>query len=814
MSERYAERPESTPSASSGLEGGISVRDVVTAVQRRWVALLVAFLIVVAFGAWRTLRQPRIYRSAATVRVQQQQAPVAGAQMGPQVYDLRVDPLVSEQQLIRSQKVAEGVVRRLGLRLDVASPPRLSRSALFGAHRPVVAEGAVAGEYRLRLGEADYALSSGSVQYGRVPYGTPLDAGNIRLTVPQRPDVDEPEVILSLSSLSYAAQAVRSGIDTRVLPQTDIIEISYLGTDPPLVRDVTNAVAESYQELAKENQNQYNSSRRKSIRDAIETQSRLLRAAQDSLRYFKEVNQTGDVRAEMSAQAQAIQGLEAERRSLLVEQRIYSTLVNRVPAANDPTDEPLRQLVGTDAVAKNQYVANLYERWFELSNKRSEMEQGVGMSARGVGNAEYRALQQSIEMTKGELLAASRQYLSNITSRIESLGKNIADLRAQGERYPGLEAEQARLEANVSTAQKTFEDLQTEFQLAQIAATADMGSVQIVDSAMTPTFAVAPNRRRAAMVFGMLGLLIGLGLAVLLDKLDNTVKSPEEVQERLDTTVLALIPQIRISDLGDAQDQTALNRLVTHADPRSPVAEAYRSLRTNLAFARADRDLRALVLTSPGPADGKSTTVANLAITFAQQGQRTLLIDADLRRAVMDKTFSVNRSPGLTDVLIGTAALNTAVQETEVPNLHILGSGQFPPNPSELLGSPAMRRTLDEARSQFDIILFDSPPLLAVTDAAVLSTMVDGTILVVRMGSTAREAARRAVTQLRAVHARLLGAVLNDVSAKGASYYGGYGYYYYSYYGTDGSARNGNGNGVIGRLRRLAGRATAGRGRG
>jgi capsular exopolysaccharide synthesis family protein len=295
--------------------------------------------------------------------------------------------------------------------------------------------------------------------------------------------------------------------------------------------------------------------------------------------------------------------------------------------------------------------------------------------------------------------------------------------------------------------------------------------------------------------------MLGLAAAVAVEQFDDSVKSPDEARDSFDLTVLGTIPQIKEAAARRKTADGTSHRLVTHLDPKSPVAEAYRSLRTNLAFARAHDQLKTIVLTSPGPADGKSTTVANLAITFAQQGQRTLLVDADLRRAVLDKLFSVRREPGLTDLLVGRAQLADVVHESGIDNLSVLGSGPFPPNPSELLGSQAMRDVLSEASSAYDIVMLDSPPLLAVTDAAVLSTLVDGAILVVRMGATPRTSVRRAMSQLQTVHGRLIGAVLNDVDFRSGLYGGGYGYYYYYYYGADGH-KNGSRLGMLGRVQR------------
>jgi non-specific protein-tyrosine kinase len=215
------------------------------------------------------------------------------------------------------------------------------------------------------------------------------------------------------------------------------------------------------------------------------------------------------------------------------------------------------------------------------------------------------------------------------------------------------------------------------------------------------------------------------------------------------------------------------NNLITISNPRSPIAEAYRTLRTNLEFSNLDKSLRTILVTSAGAEEGKSTTLANLAVTIAQSGKRVILIDADLRRPTQHQIFGLKNNAGLTDMVRDDAILaNPPLQETNVPNLRVLASGQLPPNPAEILGSKRMADILAALLEHADMLLFDAPPVLAVTDAAVLSQKVDGVLLVVSAGKTKRENARKAQSQLEKINARVIGAVLNNVQAeRGAQYY-------------------------------------------
>jgi len=214
--------------------------------------------------------------------------------------------------------------------------------------------------------------------------------------------------------------------------------------------------------------------------------------------------------------------------------------------------------------------------------------------------------------------------------------------------------------------------------------------------------------------------------------------------------------------------------LITHLNPKSPIAEQYRTIRTNIDFSIADRNLRSLVVTSSGPGEGKSMTTANLAVVMAQQGRKVLLVDADLRKPTVHYTFRLVNTEGLSNLLTKRAKLTDVLTKTDVDNLYVITSGPIPPNPAELLSSRAMHDFMTEALGIFDIIIFDTPPVLAVTDAQILSSQVDGTVLVVASGKTEKDAALEAKDLLQKSQARILGVVLNRQPIKNSRYY----YYY------------------------------------
>jgi capsular exopolysaccharide synthesis family protein len=347
----------------------------------------------------------------------------------------------------------------------------------------------------------------------------------------------------------------------------------------------------------------------------------------------------------------------------------------------------------------------------------------------------------------------------------------------------------------VESIRRAADELRDELEKARVAEAVEAGQVQIVYPAPLPARPIGSGRAAKVSLGLLLGLLIG-GLAAFFREHMNTAIVRREDLERLQVINLGVVP--RVGDEGKGRGRKVWlpirvlgapaagaprapgGELVTVSSPTSPAAEAYRSLRTNLIFSHAVRELKTIVVTSSGPAEGKTLTSCNLAVAFAQQGLRVLLVDADMRKPRVHRVFGLEREAGLSETILGYRAADETIRPTAVDGLFVLPAGTPPPNPSELLGGAGMRALVAEMRGRFDLVLFDTPPVLAASDSAVLGAGVDGVVVVVRAGQTESGAAAEALDHLTGVGSRVVGAVLNDPEAK-LPRYGGY-YYSYGYY--------------------------------
>jgi non-specific protein-tyrosine kinase len=354
--------------------------------------------------------------------------------------------------------------------------------------------------------------------------------------------------------------------------------------------------------------------------------------------------------------------------------------------------------------------------------------------------------------------------LSATQTQIEDTQAQIQILTALERRTSAQTAELQILEGRLVSLRATFASL------LPLSSGNAANVLSIVEPATASTVPVAPSTLLNTLIAAAIGLLIVAGLAFLTEQLDDTVKDADGVQDVANLSTLGTIARMT----GD-RGRSEIYRLVTLLYPRSSIAEGYRTLRVNVEFAAVDAPVHTLLVTSALPGEGKTVTATNLAVAFAQTGSRVLLVDADLRKPGADIMFDLPNSQGLTTMLRGdSVGPEIPSQPTEQPNLRVLTTGPLPPNPAELLGSQRMQAVLSILRESADLLIFDSPPVQTVTDAAVLSAFVDGTLLVVAAGKSRRGNVRKARETLARAGANVLGVVLNRAAIKESLHYGGY----------------------------------------
>lgn len=365
-----------------------------------------------------------------------------------------------------------------------------------------------------------------------------------------------------------------------------------------------------------------------------------------------------------------------------------------------------------------------------------------------------------------------QERLAGLEANIQATELEIANEQEKLEAANSARAIQ-QYQANISALQQKLSSYESTYASLLLTVQGGTNHISVIEPASTPTVPISPNVPETVLLAAAIGMSLAVGGAVLIEIMDDTVKSPEEaIRLAGDLPMLAAIADIE----GKDYDQ----KLIAVDQPLSPITEAYRVLRTNVQFSAVDTSLDTLMITSPGPSEGKSITLANLAVVLAQSGHKVIVVDTDLRRPVQHRIFRLANSPGLSDAILHPDHMVMEyVQTTTVDNLYVLAAGAPPPNPAELLSSDRALQLIETLRAQADIVLFDSPPVLVVADAAILGSRVDGVILVNDLGNTRRAMARRAVEELARAHSHLLGLVLNRMAPRyGGSYYYQYAYYY------------------------------------
>ena len=696
--------------------------------KHQW--LILSFLLaVVTIVSIATFRMQPVYVATARIEVDRENANILPFQ-GADSYDYMVDSenyIETQSKILTSQTLALQTIRNAGLsaRPEFSSPAGLSE-----------------------------AYASGNLANQARP----------------------PELGEFLGSLSV-----------RRVPSSRLMDVSYESTDPQLAARIVNAHIATY--IEQNFRSKYESTSQAStwLLDQLSELKVKVQKSEDARIGYERQNQiwTLDDKQNITTErlSDANKQLSEAQRERMQKESLYQFAKNGnldvVPQvqSNAALSDLIRKRSDASAAydeALNQYGPN-FPKVQRLKNQLKDMDANI-----------EKEKHQILNILESDYQEARQRELLLTTA----LDVQKAEANKMAEKLVEYNILKREAEANKAL----YDGLMTKLKETAISASLRSSNIRIVDPAMIPSTPARPAKTRNVALSFLVGLVGGIGLALLREYLDNTVKSPDDIETLARLPSLAVVPQFvgtngssrRVSLLPGAASNGHEKRieLVAQHLPKSQMSEAFRALRTSILLSQADHPPQVILVTSALPREGKTTAAANLAVTLAQLGDRTVLVDADLRKPGIGRLLNLGtgKYAGLSSYLAGVSSLDlVSVPHPAIPNLVAIPTGPLPPNPADLLSSHKLADAITELRTKFKFIVIDSPPIMAATDAVILSVQADGVLLVVRSGETPKEAFTRTRDLLNSVKCRILGVVLNAVDSSAPDYYYSYRYYPYSY---------------------------------
>ena len=706
---------------------------------------------------------------------------------------------------IMSSAVIELVVDELNLDKMIHS---MSPGLSFSLTDIQTDQSAKLGTYRVQLHDKNNftVYDPCGTKIGDGHSGVPFERSGIRFVISEIFETEgKGEFRISLYPRSTVVNAIRGAIRTRTVSQqtlnekvglandpvigaakaenphranesdplesSGIVQIDVFWKDPKLSMEIVNTLANVIIERESDNKRAEHTNAREFIEQQLATYAQKLKDSEQELQQFKEVNKFVSLDLKENDIIYKSADIEAEIARVLGEKEKISLFKSKMSIGLKPEDF---LLIGSIPVIGDQY-----QYWDALGQMTTQLinlqiQLSVSLEEFTEDHPEAVKLRKEVEQTQFRLEQQLNARISMLDIKEESFKQQLAQYQLQLQDFPLKEIELARLERSFKINEEIYVSLSKQYEETRLAEVAIVNDVQILDYADLPRTPVnnPPNKKKIVFTGIILSMIIGFSLAYLLDYIHNSITDIDEIESELQLPVYGMIPHIS----GKKTEQTDTNEsrseikdlkhmLVTESAPRSLPSEAYRSLRTNIQFFDLSRQSEVILISSAMVNEGKSLTSANLAIVTAQAGRKTLLVDGDLRKSAIHKLFGLHKDPGLTDVLLKKYSLFELIRSTHIPNLDVLTAGTKPPNPPELLGSAELTEIINEAKQRYDLILFDSPPIIPVADSVALSTKVDGVLLIVFSGKTNRVALQRTITLLKKVNARLVGAVMNNVQS-------------------------------------------------
>jgi tyrosine-protein kinase Etk/Wzc len=621
-------------------------------------------------------------------------------------------------------------------------------------------------------------------------------------------------------------------VDFSPIRESDMIKITVRSTDPREAALIADVYTEVYTERNLNTSRLRTTAVREFLQNQLQSKKNVLDSSENQLQSYMRSSGVVSLDAEGKKVVEQLSQLEAQRDGLEVEVSTKQKVVKSY-------EEELTRLEPNSLKAMGEsndsYIRLLQEQIAKLEVQRDVvMAQNPELVNQEIYSDKLKEVNQQIESLKKTLQTRIQEHLSSLmpgthsssdgsssfiaetkqkiieqtielqglSARKEALNTVIQDYENRFSQIPRKSMGLAKLQRSRLSNEKLYLLIEEKFNETAIKEKSEFGYINIVDHAFVPTEPISPHVFKNLILGIVFGLALGIGIVFVREFLDMRIRTPEDLKRCgfLPLTTIAKMDDELKKIKQDVKSNIVRSQFDTHLvsfyRPMAPIAESYRHLRTNVQFLQMDKPTRCIIITSTNPSEGKTTTVGNLSIAFAQDEKKVLLVNADLRRPMIHDMFGLNNDKGLANFLIGDAKLEEIIHRQVLQNLDIITSGIIPDNPSEILGSNAMREFIKLMKKNYDIILFDTPPLLAVTDAAVLSRVTDGVLFVASAGTTRVNALKPVTEYLSSVGTKILGVVLNNydirqVIGKHSSYYH-YGYYGYEsgYYHNDEKNKN------------------------
>ncbi|MDF1610605.1 GumC family protein [Stygiobacter electus] len=593
-----------------------------------------------------------------------------------------------------------------------------------------------------------------------------------------------------LKSIDDLVKMLASNVSIDQKRGLDIVEINVESHSPIESAIIANAYADAYKNINLA----YNREQLTRVKDFLAKQREEKLAelgnVEETLKSYQE--QRGIVELPEQAKALITQSsdIEAKKNATKIDLTISEKTLNQLKEELKKRNPEITNFI--ENYSTEPYMKKLQEQIADLKTRRDRAISDAGPNSKLVKDFDQKIadleskFNNQLSVYKAGILASSPEEIKKLTSQVleeetkyQALSasyRKLAEISGDYEKklslLPTSTIDLARLQREKEAYEKLYLQVEERYQEAIINEQSAPGNVLIIDEGLVPLKPAKPNRVLIVVIGFVLGIGLGIGFAFIRNYLDNTVKTPEDIQNR-NINILAWIPQIEGLDVGDKEFE-----FIVAKKPDASASEAYRALRTRIKFSKLSSETtKTLLITSPTSGEGKTTTAVNLAGSFAQANFRTVILDADLRKPRVHTVFKEKRFPGFTDYFFGQASFEEIVRKSQVNNLDFITAGTIPPNPSEILSSEQMTEFFKKLKSNYDYIIVDSPPVIAVTDSEILSSIVDATILVVSANNTEIDLMEKAIQLLNHEHSTFIGTILNNFT-----YRSGYGSYYKYYY--------------------------------